>query len=399
MHLLPLLVSVSVAEALRELTQVDVRLRWPNDLFVSGRKLGGVLCEGGFKGSVPDVFVIGIGVNVHQARTDLPPDLRDRATSLDVVGLSTTDVAVAVVARLEQWWEDGERAPVIARYRELAEGLGGERVRVEPREARSFTGVTAGITEDGGLIVDSDDGATQVLFAETLTRLHPEAQPGLCGSDGSDEHGEPEETHDNYYGAIESYFIERRGSPLFITPAEWFVIAGWEEDGIPLRAVKDGIDRALERPRRGSRPPKLTYCRQSVRAEFRRSREIQLGGREDTRPAETAPDTATHLSELAARLEGSHPAVAKGVEALARSKHSPSAVETALEALDEEMIAATEATLDPDLRARLEAAAARSLESYREKMPDQVYQKAVTSAYRKRLRAAMGLPLLSLYDR
>ena len=82
----------------------------------------------------------------------------------------------------------------------------------------------------------------------------------------------------NYYGSVEDYFVERRGSPLFITPAEWFLIFRWEEQGIPLPVVKEGIDRVFERPKTRAKPRKLGYCRQTVEATFRRFREVSLGG-------------------------------------------------------------------------------------------------------------------------
>ena len=54
---------------------------------------------------------------------------------------------------------------------------------------------------------------------------------------------------EDYFAAVEAHFVERRGSPLFITPGEWFLVSRWEEQGIPLRVVQEGIDRVFERPR------------------------------------------------------------------------------------------------------------------------------------------------------
>ena len=84
----------------------------------------------------------------------------------------------------------------------------------------------------------------------------------------------------NYYGLVEDYFVARRGSPLFITPAEWFLIFRWEEQGIPLLVVKEGIDRVFERPKTRTKQRKLGYCRQTVEAGFRRFREVSLGASE-----------------------------------------------------------------------------------------------------------------------
>jgi BirA family transcriptional regulator, biotin operon repressor / biotin---[acetyl-CoA-carboxylase] ligase len=72
---LPLLAGVAAAASVRAVTAVDATLKWPNDVLVGERKLGGILAE-----RTGAAVVIGIGINVWQARADLPPDAA--ATSL-----------------------------------------------------------------------------------------------------------------------------------------------------------------------------------------------------------------------------------------------------------------------------------------------------------------------------
>jgi BirA family biotin operon repressor/biotin-[acetyl-CoA-carboxylase] ligase len=77
-----------------------VRLKWPNDLLVDNRKLGGLLCE-----RVRKADLVGLGLNVNVDPADAPPDIRDRVTSLRaIVGrpLDMTDVLVAVAAELRR---------------------------------------------------------------------------------------------------------------------------------------------------------------------------------------------------------------------------------------------------------------------------------------------------------
>ena len=64
-----------------EPAELPVQLKWPNDLLVGGRKLGGILCETRWQGGKADV-VVGFGINVH--RRDFDPDLAALATSLDL---------------------------------------------------------------------------------------------------------------------------------------------------------------------------------------------------------------------------------------------------------------------------------------------------------------------------
>jgi hypothetical protein len=202
-----------------------------------------------------------------------------------------------------------------------------------------------------------------------------------------------------YFGDVEAHFIERRGSPLFITPAEWFLVSKWEEQGIPLAVVKEGIDRVFERPRAAAKPRKLGYCRQTVEAAFRRYREVTLGAREHRGPVEDRLDAASHLSRLAAQLGAVAPELAARVEELGDSGETLDHIEDALAAIEGELVNNAEDALDDSDRAALLSDAGASLASYQDRMPEKVYQSALRSAYRRRLRDKAKLPRLSLYDR
>ena len=79
---LPLVSALAAAEAIEQVTSIHVSVKWPNDLLISERKVGGILCESG-AGSRSDPFqIIGIGINVNGDQDDWPADLRDSATSI-----------------------------------------------------------------------------------------------------------------------------------------------------------------------------------------------------------------------------------------------------------------------------------------------------------------------------
>ena len=210
----------------------------------------------------------------------------------------------------------------------------------------------------------------------------------------------------NYYGEVETYFVERRGSPLFITPAEWALVAKWEVKGIPIHVVKDGIDRVFERPQAATKPRKLGYCRQTVEAAFRRFREVSFGAQGDgakTRDRSSAKedrmDVAAHLASLVAELSDLAPELASQVAQLGASGASLHAIEDVLTKIDEKLIDTAEEAMDATERGSIQADAARSLASYRDRMPEKVYRSALKSAYRRRLRDRAELPRLSLFDR
>ena len=393
---LPLTASVAAAEALRESAAIASELRWPNDLFFAGRKLGGILCESSFVGPRCEFAVVGIGVNVNQAIGDFPEEVSSRATSVRAIlgrAMDPLELGLAVVLALEKWWERESRARILQRWRELASDLEGARVRVVPRQGSAYSARIAGLAHDGGLEVRLDDGTAKTLRSDDV-HLQQDAEA-------------------SYYQEVESYFVARRGSPLFITPDEWDLVFRWEQMGVPLAVVKEGIDRVFERPKTLLKPRRLGYCRQTVEAAFRRFRESSFGGRTGETASEDAGAEA-HLLEISSRLRDLAAAwkesegelssfleqASDAVRSLAeRAEEMPGEVERELLDLDGKLVVESETVVGEASREELRREAESSLESYRERMPEKIHRAAVESAYRRRLRRKLLLPTLSLYTR
>lgn len=81
MQRLAMLTSLSVCCAVEALYGLRVAIKWPNDLQITGRKLGGMLCEAGMRGNALDYVVVGLGLNVNVDPASLGP-LLTPATSL-----------------------------------------------------------------------------------------------------------------------------------------------------------------------------------------------------------------------------------------------------------------------------------------------------------------------------
>ncbi len=79
LELLSVRVGLAVARALDRLVPTPVRLKWPNDLMLNGRKLGGILCEARWQGEALGWIAVGVGLNV---RNPVPGELRETAVSL-----------------------------------------------------------------------------------------------------------------------------------------------------------------------------------------------------------------------------------------------------------------------------------------------------------------------------
>jgi BirA family transcriptional regulator, biotin operon repressor / biotin---[acetyl-CoA-carboxylase] ligase len=129
------LLSLAAGVAAAEAAGKGVRLKWPNDLMLGGRKVGGILVE-----ATPAKAICGIGINLTWARDGAAQLNQPRAPLL-------RRLRPAVVK-----WCSAPPEEVLARWRELSDTLG-RKVRVE-LPGRSFEGTAQDIDAHGGLIVD-----------------------------------------------------------------------------------------------------------------------------------------------------------------------------------------------------------------------------------------------------
>lgn len=154
---LTLAAGVAAAEAVMACEPVRVGLKWPNDLRLAGRKLGGVLVE---TAAVPGRVrhaVVGIGINANIAPEVFPPELQRIATSLQEQLGRPTDLKPLVREVLERLdaatraLERGEMAQVVERWRAL-DDLAGSRVTATTAQGR-IEGHCLGIDDDGAFLL------------------------------------------------------------------------------------------------------------------------------------------------------------------------------------------------------------------------------------------------------
>ncbi len=151
-ELLPLRAAVAVAESI----PMRARIKWPNDVWVEGKKIAGILVEGRPQ---EGWAVLGIGLNV--ATRSFPDELSEIATSLALEGAAISgeealDALLASLARLL----GAEAADVLAAWRERDALLGA------PVQWNGGRGRGAGITDGGALRVETDAGIVELDAGE-----------------------------------------------------------------------------------------------------------------------------------------------------------------------------------------------------------------------------------------
>ena len=163
--LLPLAAGLAAAKAIRAVAGLDVDLRWPNDLLIGSRKVGGILVESKISDGSVDFAVVGIGINVHQRVFD--SDLTTSATSLDLEAgrrVSRQLLLVSLLKSLEcetlGLADPASGVTIPARVEQASTWIRARRVEVHGPQA--CMGVTAGLDENGFLLVRTEDGLVTV---------------------------------------------------------------------------------------------------------------------------------------------------------------------------------------------------------------------------------------------
>jgi len=166
---LPLLAGLSVATPLKQLSGLDVGLKWPNDVLIGERKVAGILAE-----VVGDAVVLGIGINVSLREEELPVPT---ATSLRLAGSEVVDrepVLRAVLRGLERryrtWCDaagDAEVSGLLRDYRTACVTIGRD-VTVHLPGDREMAGRALDVDGTGRLVVQTAKGVEPLAAGDVV---------------------------------------------------------------------------------------------------------------------------------------------------------------------------------------------------------------------------------------
>jgi BirA family biotin operon repressor/biotin-[acetyl-CoA-carboxylase] ligase len=172
--LLTMMAGLSARVAVQAATGLTVDLKWPNDLMIQGKKVGGILTEMHAEPSQVRFVIVGIGINVNQQK--FPADLAGASTSLRMETGRMQSRLEVLVQFLRQFESDYQEllsvgaAGVVKRFEAASSYARGKRVRVT-NGRESFTGVTAGLEDTGLLRVMRDDGEISIVIAGDVAEV------------------------------------------------------------------------------------------------------------------------------------------------------------------------------------------------------------------------------------
>jgi BirA family biotin operon repressor/biotin-[acetyl-CoA-carboxylase] ligase len=157
---LGMICPLAICQAVEEVTGLQPRLKWPNDVLVGPRKLAGVLIDSGLSGDKVDYAICGIGINVN-FDVMAYEEIREIATSVSAeLGreVAREELLAAVLGRFEALYEAARRGePVHLAWKERLNTLG-RRVRVGFAD-RVEEGIAEDAEPDGTLVLRRPDGS------------------------------------------------------------------------------------------------------------------------------------------------------------------------------------------------------------------------------------------------
>jgi len=166
--MLTLIAGFSAAMAIKDRTGLDIGIKWPNDLVISGKKVCGILTEMSTEADYIHHVVVGIGINVNQ--TNFDESLKEVATSLRIElerEVNRVEILSTFLNHFEILYEKFlkimDLSFMIDQYNHMCVNVDRELRVIEQGRTKQVTGIK--VTDQGGLMVRNKEGNTEIIYA------------------------------------------------------------------------------------------------------------------------------------------------------------------------------------------------------------------------------------------
>jgi BirA family biotin operon repressor/biotin-[acetyl-CoA-carboxylase] ligase len=173
--LITLMAAVATAKATKEISGLQPRIKWPNDLLVNNKKVAGLLNEMKGKAGEVEFVVLGIGINVNMTLGMVPEEMRSTSTSVreelgyDISRVEFLSSLLREVDAEYQTFLTGEHGLLLRQWEEFSQMVG------KLVEMRSFheviRGRVRGIDSNGSLLLSASDGSERRVIAGDVSQL------------------------------------------------------------------------------------------------------------------------------------------------------------------------------------------------------------------------------------
>lgn len=167
-----LVAAVAVTRAIEEVVGIQAQIKWPNDIFVGGKKVAGILTELQADPDRIKAIILGIGINVNQNEVDFPEELMPIATSLKKElgkSVNRAELIAKTLQFLEQYtnlYETHGFNPIKLLW-EGYSNMVGQRIRAAMVN-ETIEGIALGISSEGTLELQLDDGTVRGIYSADI---------------------------------------------------------------------------------------------------------------------------------------------------------------------------------------------------------------------------------------
>ena len=164
-----ILTSVAVLSAIKSVYNLDVKLKWVNDIILNDLKVGGILCESqiNLNNNIIDNMIVGIGINVKEF--DFPPSLKNIATSIENntnIKISRNELISEIINFFDLYLIDNKN--YLNLYKENSYVLGKDITVIQNN--RQFFAKAIDIEDNGALIVQEQEKIIKLISSDISIR-------------------------------------------------------------------------------------------------------------------------------------------------------------------------------------------------------------------------------------
>ena len=164
-----ILTSVAVLSAIKSVCNLDVKLKWVNDIILNDLKVGGILCESqiNLNNNIIDNMIVGIGINVKEF--DFPPSLKNIATSIENntnIKISRNELISEIINFFDLYFIDNKN--YLNLYKENSYVLGKDITVIQ--NDRQFFAKAIDIQDNGALIVQEQEKIIKLISSDISIR-------------------------------------------------------------------------------------------------------------------------------------------------------------------------------------------------------------------------------------
>ncbi len=164
---LTIVTGVAIAKTLHDEFNIEVGIKWPNDLLIGNKKICGILTEAVTEKDNLEAVLVGVGIDVNISPEDIPEEIENIATSVQKetdIQFNRAEIIREFFKIFEEFYEEfknGNFKYIVSEWRRLSSTTG-NRVKVY-KNSKALIADAVGITNNGALIVETDDGKLEKI--------------------------------------------------------------------------------------------------------------------------------------------------------------------------------------------------------------------------------------------